>query len=217
MTFVHWLEAIWFLSLGVVWAQMYLVNRSSRTLRRETERLRVTMTHLNTLIAQYEVEAEGTMRYSEAGLVVTKHFEGLKLTSYQDQGGTWTIGYGHTTTARPGQTITEEQADALLRQDVRTAEDCVNRAIQVPLNQYQFDALVDFTFNLGCSRLRSSTLLGHINRSNFEGAAQEFKRWKFIGTKESAGLIRRRAQNEATFRTKPAPNGADDANREANG
>ena len=217
MTYVHWLQAIWFLSLGVVWAQIFFVFRQSRTLRRETERTRSALARLDALIAQYEVIAEGTMRYSDAGLAVTKHFEGLKLTSYQDQGGTWTIGYGHTMTARPGQTISEEQADALLRQDVRTAEECVNRAVQVPLNQNQFDALVDFTFNLGCSRLRSSTLLGHVNRSNFEGAAQEFKRWKFIGTRESAGLVRRREQNEKTFRATPAQDGADNANREANG
>lgn len=146
--------------------------------------------------------------YSDQGLEITKHFEGLKLSAYQDQGGTWTIGYGHTGSARRGQIITEEEAERLLREDILTAVDCVNRLVLVPLNQNQFDALVDWTFNLGCGRLRSSTLLRHLNASNYEAAAGEFKRWVHIGKVVSAGLVRRRAQNEQTFRT---PAGGSDA------
>src|SRR5271165_5063255 len=100
------------------------------------------------------------MTYSEAGLELTKRFEGLRLKAYQDDGGVWTIGYGHTgKDVKPRMTITEAKADDLLRSDVHTAVDAVSRLVTVPLTQGQFDALVDFVFNLGPTKFAGSTLL----------------------------------------------------------
>src|ERR1700743_31650 len=100
------------------------------------------------------------MDYSDAGYALTEEFEGLRLTAYQDSVGVWTIGYGHTgADVTPDLTITQEQAGALLQQEVAASVSCVNAAVTVELAQNQFDALVDFTFNLGCGSLRSSTLL----------------------------------------------------------
>lgn len=132
------------------------------------------------------------MKYSDRGLKLTAAFEGLRLEAYQDSVGVWTIGYGHTKGVKPGDTITQQQALDLLRQDVKSAEDDVNRLVKVPLNQNQFDALVDFTFNLGGGALARSTLLTFVNARNFAGATLEFHKWNKAGGRELAGLTRRR-------------------------
>jgi len=140
--------------------------------------------------------------YGTAGLALTKQSEGCELNAYQDPVGIWTIGYGHTGPAVvQGFTITQEQADALLVSDVAGAVACVNKAVQVQINQNQFDALVDFTFNLGCASLLSSTLLRLLNAGDFDGAAGQFARWVYAGKTILPGLERRRAAELQLFQT----------------
>ena len=142
-------------------------------------------------------------KYSSTGLALTKQFEGCKLTAYQDQVGVWTIGYGHTgTDVKKGLTITEEQASILLAADVAWAVTCVNKSVKVTVNQNQFDALVDFVFNLGCANLGQSTLLRLLNSGDYSDAAKEFLRWNRAGGKVVAGLTRRR-QAEMDLFNKP--------------
>ena len=137
------------------------------------------------------------LSYSKNGLALTEKFEGVRLTAYQDQVGVWTIGYGHTgPDVVPGLTITQDQANSLLMGDVASAAAAVNRLVTVPLNQDQFDALVDFVFNLGVGNFQSSTLLRELNASSFADAAAQFERWDRAGGVEVAGLLRRR-QGEA--------------------
>ena len=140
------------------------------------------------------------MEYSEAGLAKTKEFEGLRLNAYQDSGGVWTIGYGHTgKDVKRGMTITQEQANDLLKKDVQWAVDCVNKAVTQAVNQNQFDAMVDFTFNVGCGAFRGSTLLRKFNAGDSAGAAEEFLRWKFVKGVEVVGLLRRRQADRTLF------------------
>jgi lysozyme len=140
--------------------------------------------------------------YSHAGLTLTKKFEGLKLNSYQDQVGVWTIGYGHTgPTVHGGLTITQDQADQLLQSDVAASVACVNRAVTAAISQNQFDALVDFVFNLGCAALLSSTLLRDVNASNFAAAAQQFLLWDHAKGVVIAGLLQRRQAESDLFQS----------------
>jgi lysozyme len=139
------------------------------------------------------------MNYGSAGLAFTKQFEGLRLSSYQDSGGIWTIGYGHTGNVRPGQVISQNEADRLLVLDVASAVGCVNRLLKVPVSQNQFDALVDFTFNLGCHRLLGSTLLKLVNEQKFDEAVLEFPKWVHAGGKVSPGLVARRKAEAELF------------------
>jgi lysozyme len=140
--------------------------------------------------------------YSDAGLALTKKFEGLNLNSYQDQVGVWTIGYGHTgPTIHGGLTITQDQADQLLQSDVASSVACVNRAVTSAINQNQFDALVDFVFNLGCGALLSSTLLRDINAGNFAAAAQQFLLWDHARGVVIQGLLRRRQSESDLFQS----------------
>ncbi|MFQ5563851.1 MAG: lysozyme [Parvularculaceae bacterium] len=144
------------------------------------------------------------MKISDNGLSLIKRFEGKVLEAYQDIAGIWTIGYGHTgSDVKPGMRISDEEADALLRHDVKEHADAVSRSVKVPLNQNEFDALVSFVYNIGGSQFRKSTALKRLNSENRLGAADALTWWNkaTIGgvLREVAGLIRRRAAERALF------------------
>lgn len=140
------------------------------------------------------------LAYSSKGLALTEQFEGLRLTAYQDSVGVWTIGYGHTgADVHPGLTITQEQASALLSKDVASAVADVNRLVKVPLTQNQFDALVDFVFNVGGGNFATSTLLRDLNAGNYAAAAAQFPRWVHAGGEILPGLVARRKAEQTLF------------------
>ena len=84
-------------------------------------------------------------------------------------------------------------AEELLRQDAQIAERAVLRLINVPLIDSQFDALVSFTYNLGCGALQRSTLRRKINREEHAEVPEQFMRWVWAGGRKLKGLVRRRA------------------------
>lgn len=139
------------------------------------------------------------LTYSRDGLRLTELFEGDVLSAYQDQHGLWTIGYGHTAGVHPGQTITQEQAERLLAADISTAASFVNRVVRVKLTQGQFDALVDFAFNVGITNFRNSTLLKEVNEGRFPEVLAQFDLWDHCGGVINAGLLRRRNAEAAEF------------------
>ncbi len=139
------------------------------------------------------------MRYSKTGLQMTERFEGCRLTAYQDSRGIWTIGYGHTSGVHPLMTCTQRQAEMWLMADVGWAEHEVNRLVQVPLTQGEFDGLVDFVFNCGAANMEHSTLLRLLNGGDRMHAAAEFRKWDHAGGVELPGLLRRREAEAAEF------------------
>lgn len=139
------------------------------------------------------------MNYSRQGLDLTESFEGGRLVAYQDQVGVWTIGDGHTKGVTEGMTCTQAQAEQWLREDVAEAEAAVNRLVHIALSQEEFDALVDFVFNLGVGNFASSTLLKLLNARDIQGAIDEFDKWDRAGGVEVAGLLRRRQAERALF------------------
>lgn len=141
------------------------------------------------------------MQYSKSGIALTESFEGVRLTAYQDSGGVWTIGYGHTQGVKEGDTCTPLLAETYLLLDVHTAVNTVNEAVVGPLTQPEFDALVDFVFNCGAGNFLSSTLLKLLNAGNLAGAAAEFEKWDHAGGQVVAGLLRRRLAEEAEFKS----------------
>jgi GH24 family phage-related lysozyme (muramidase) len=146
-----------------------------------------------------EIAARGGMTINQDGLNLIKSFEGLYLDAYIDPVGVWTIGYGHTEGVYEGMTITEAEAEELLRKDLAEFEAAVSEAVQVSLNDNQFSALVSFTFNLGAGSLFESTLLKLLNQGDFQGAADQFPRWNKAGGQELPGLTRRRQAERALF------------------
>lgn len=139
------------------------------------------------------------MKYSDEGLELTEHFEGCEFKAYQDGGGVWTIGVGHTKGVKQGMTCTHDQAMQWLREDVEEAEDAVADLVKVPLNQNQYDALVDFVFNLGRTQFAGSTLLRLLNLGKVIEAARQFPRWNKDNGRVIAGLTRRREAEQELF------------------
>ncbi|GGA70477.1 lysozyme [Edaphobacter acidisoli] len=138
--------------------------------------------------------------YGAAGMALTRSFEGLNLTAYVDQRGVWTVGYGHTGTGvHGGMTITTDEAEALLASDIAGAVAGVNRLVTRVVSQNQFDALVDFAFNLGCASLARSTLLRCVNDGDFAAAAKEFLLWDHVQGRVVPGLLRRRQAEMELF------------------
>jgi lysozyme len=142
------------------------------------------------------------MKISLEGLALIKKFEGCKLEAYKCSAGVLTIGYGHTSNVKEGDTITQEEADELLKEDIAKFEEYVNDNVIVELNQSQFDALVAWTFNLGPGNLRESTMLKKLNNSDFASVPFEMRRWNRAGGKTLDGLIRRREAESLLFESK---------------
>ncbi|HFD1661216.1 TPA: glycoside hydrolase family protein [Enterococcus faecium] len=140
-----------------------------------------------------------TMKTSQRGFELIRSFEGLSLEAYQDQGGVWTIGYGHTQGVTPGMVITQLQANDLLSQDIAQHEVGVGRYVTVPLTQNQFDALSSFVFNLGVNILAGSDLLNYINTKQWQAAADEMKKYVHVGSAVSVGLVNRRNKEVQLF------------------
>ena len=150
-------------------------------------------------IAGIFLPGEKRMRTSQRGLSLIKSFEGLRLLAYRDAVGVWTIGYGATRGVKAGMSITNEQAERMLLNDVQRFEPEVERLVTEPLNRNQWDALVSFTYNLGAANLESSTLLRLLNRGDYAGAAEQFPRWNKAGGKVLPGLVRRREAERVLF------------------
>lgn len=134
------------------------------------------------------------MEISAASLALIKASEGFCATVYRDPAGIPTIGYGHKMLTHDSfpDGITEGFACGLLNADIRAVELEVENLVHVPLTQGQFDALVDFTYNLGSGRLASSTLLAELNAGRYDDAAEQLLRWDMAGGEVSPGLKTRR-------------------------
>jgi lysozyme len=150
------------------------------------------------------------MELSAAGLEMMKKYEGFRGHVYLDVAGFPTIGYGHRLQAADSfpAGIDEAQAERLLAADVRTAELAVHRLVKVLMTQGQFDALVDFCYNLGAGKLAGSTLLRELNAGRFDAAREQLLRWDHAGIKEIGGLEARRA---AEFQLWSGPGAASEA------
>jgi lysozyme len=134
------------------------------------------------------------MQFSAAGLELLKRSEGFRSRVYLDVAGFPTIGYGHRLLHSESFSngIDEALATRILVNDVREAEQAVQRLVKVPLTQGQFDALVDFCFNLGGGKLAESTLLKDLNAGRYDAVQEQLLRWDHVGAQENAGLRARR-------------------------
>lgn len=123
---------------------------------------------------------------------VVAHFEGYRPTAYLDPVGIPTICYGHTATARMGQTLSRDECDALLAGDLGKALAAVDRYVYAPLTTERRAALASFVYNVGPAAFAKSTLLRRLNAGDVRGACAELSRWVYAGGRELPGLVRRR-------------------------
>lgn len=138
------------------------------------------------------------MHINEAGLRLLKNFEGVRLQAYRCPAGVVTIGYGHTgmLNGKPltmGTTITQDQAEALLKQDLVKYENYVN-SLKRDFNENQFSALTSFVYNCGLGSLQSLCR----NRNNKQ-IAEALLLYNKAGGKVLAGLTKRRKAERELF------------------
>jgi len=158
------------------------------------------------------------MNISDKGLEHLIKLEGgTRLTMYNDLGGKkghCTIGVGHLIhkgvcnglipSEKPYLNgISTAQAKQLLKNDLNTVQNTINRYIIAPVSQNQYDALVSFVFNVGITAFRHSTLKTLVNAKQYKNAANEFLKWNKMTTngkqKVIDGLINRRIAEKALF------------------
>ena len=142
-------------------------------------------------------------------------WEGFKTEIYKDSAGLATIGVGHLltqgelafyeVTLDDGSLIkfhdglTEDQVLSLLARDVRKFEKIVTDAVTSNLTQDQFDTLVSFSFNIGASGFRGSTLLKILNQGHFDNVPDELRKWNKAGGVTNQGLTNRREKEIALW------------------
>ena len=144
------------------------------------------------------------MSVSNSGVDIICDFEGKRLVAYDDGVGVWTIGFGTTIypngiKVKKGDTCTEAQAKSYMAHDLKKFEQAVNGAVNIPLNQNQFDALVSLAYNIGTGAFNKSTLVKKLNAGDIRGAADQFDVWVNAGGKRMQGLVNRRAKEKEVF------------------
>src|SRR3990167_7093603 len=133
------------------------------------------------------------MKINEAGLEIIKKNEGCELKAYRDVVGIPTIGYGHTANVFMGMTITQEEAEEMLKDDLDLFERGVEKAIgDTPTTENQFSAMVSFTYNVGIGNLRKSSVLSNRLKGDYQAAADTFPKWNRAKGQVFTGLTRRR-------------------------
>ena len=135
-----------------------------------------------------------------------KRHEGLELSAYMPTpNDKWTIGYGHTKTAKKGMVISEHQAEELLRGDLKWVEECIDRLVKVKLTQNQYDAIASLVFNIGEGNFSKSSVLRLTNEGKFTEAADAFLMWNKQRNKTTGklevlrGLTKRRQEERELF------------------
>ena len=151
--------------------------------------------------------ATDEMHISPSGIDLICNFEGKRLVAYDDGVGVWTIGFGTTIypngiKVKKGDVCTEAQAKAYMAHDLKKFELVVNNAVNVSLNQNQFDALVSLAYNIGTNAFKNSTLVKKLNAGDIRGATNQFDVWINAGGRRMQGLVNRRAKEKNIFSKK---------------
>ncbi|MDD3288767.1 MAG: lysozyme [Alphaproteobacteria bacterium] len=144
-----------------------------------------------------------------------KSFEGCRLKAYANCGDPWTIGYGHTAGVYPGMTISQEEAERLLLQDVQKFEaflkgtykckDGEKYVLEKPTSDYEISSLVLFAFNMGEDRFLESGARRALNQGNYDAVPGLIENWGSRQHKSFPGLKVRRIFESELFARKPAP------------
>jgi len=144
-------------------------------------------------------------KVSRAGVELVKRFEGLRRKAARLADGGWTIGYGHTRSAREGAEVGPEEAEALLIYDLRKVAEVIVANVHSPLTQNQFDALAAFAFNIGTENFVRSAVLKRLNEGNYLQAAAALELWRKVDFDGEDivvdALVRRRAAEKSLFLT----------------
>ena len=128
-----------------------------------------------------------------------REVEGFNREAYQDEGGVWTIGYGHTREVKEGDTISTHKANLYLNTDLIIFEIQLQKLLRVDLTDNQYLALLSFIYNIGATQFADSTVLKYVNEGKFELVPDELRKWNKVNNEVSLGLTRRREKEANLF------------------
>ena len=138
-------------------------------------------------------------RFSAASLVASASVivglavhEGYSGTAYKDVAGVTTIGFGQADGTKPGEKTDPVRALIKLNQSLDEKAQGMVKCIHVPITQGEYDAYLDFTYNVGTFAFCTSTLNRKLNAKDYEGACKELLNWTKAGGKVMPGLVKRR-------------------------
>ena len=147
---------------------------------------------------RYTQIEENIMAIAKSTLDFITKEEGARNKAYKDSKGLWTIGVGHLIKSDEqhliNATLTDQQVEELLRNDLKWCSEAVESSVKVPLKQGQFDALYSLCFNIGGTAFKNSTVVKRINANDLKGAADAIEMWN-----KPAVLINRRKREKALF------------------
>ena len=145
------------------------------------------------VLANYSDE----IRTSRIGLEIIGNAESCIREPYYCPANVLTVGIGSTGNVEQKRYTDEEIARRWV-DDIKTAEMCVNRYSNgFHLPQPVFDAVTSITFNVGCSKMRTSTMYKHLNNGDYKSACNELPRWNKAGGVVLNGLVIRRDKEKA--------------------
>ena len=134
-----------------------------------------------------------SMSVALSGAFLVTPNEGKVNHTYLDPVNIITSCYGHTgPELKLGQNFSDLDCLNQLASDLGDTEKQVHSVIKVPLTYYQEAALISFTYNVGVTNLRKSTLAKEFNSKQYDKGCKELLKWVYAGKKKLAGLEKRR-------------------------
>ena len=131
--------------------------------------------------------------------------EGFREYAYLDSAGIWTYGFGFTKTPNGNKVgqfdrISKDKSLAFIKTIILKDYLQLQHLVKVPLNEYQWVALLSFVYNIGITRFSRSTLLSKINKQAGQvEITKEFKKWVYANGQVVKGLQNRRNKEIAKY------------------
>ncbi|MCX8650964.1 lysozyme [Gilliamella sp. B2776] len=156
-----------------------------------------TICSVSVIISMVLANHSSEIRTSEAGLEIIGNAESCVREPYYCPANALTVGIGSTVNVEQ-KTYSDEEIAKRWVDDIKTAEQCINRhANGFHLPQSVFDAVTSITFNVGCTKMRASTMYRYLNTGEYKAACNEFPKWNKAGGKVLNGLVARREKERA--------------------
>ena len=137
-------------------------------------------------------------------------FEGQRSVAYRDVVNVLTVCAGHTgPDIVVGKVYSDDECKKLTTKDAKKAGDGVLAVSpQLVWHPMQFAAAVSFTYNVGIGTYQKSSVARLFNEGKFIEACNFLPNYKMAGGKVYAGLVKRRAREQAVCLSTLTPEGA---------
>ncbi|WP_392559774.1 lysozyme [Orbus mooreae] len=166
-------------------------------MRNITKIVTTTICSVSAIIGIVIVDYSDEIRTSKQGLEIIGNAESCRNEPYYCPANILTVGIGSTSKVEQREYSNDEIA-RLWIMDIKEAEQCVNQyGNGEKLPQSVFDATVSITFNVGCSKMKTSTMYRYLNAGEYVKACNELPRWnKSVGKVLNGLVIRREKERE---------------------